>query len=76
MNNPSSIPNVAIGLQIIATYDDNASVNHLDNCVQVIVDECKSTFTDHDEDKLRELGWYHEDREIWLYEFEGNNFDD
>jgi hypothetical protein len=76
VNNPSEIPNVAFGLGLIATYDDKASVNHLDDCVQVIVDECKSAFTARDEDKLRELGWYHEDREVWLYYYEGNDFDD
>ena len=62
------IQNVTDGLRIIHTYDPEATVEQHGKIVQVILDETKSSINDDHVDRLNELGWHWEDREVWLYD--------
>jgi hypothetical protein len=64
----NEVSNVTDGLRIINTYDPEATVEQHGKIVHVILDETKSSISDEDADKLHELGWYWEDREVWIYD--------
>lgn len=61
------------GLDIILKYDPQAAIFQEGNIIQVIVDDTCSTFQPADEDTLLSLGWEYEDREVWLYDLNGDN---
>lgn len=55
------------GLAIIKKYDSEPKVNVSENTTVVIVKDYLSTFAEEDNDKLQELGWDWEDREVWSF---------
>ncbi len=55
------------GLGIIQKYDVNPTIEPHDNTVQVVVTD-GINFNDEDVDRLELLGWYWEDREVWLFD--------
>lgn len=60
--------NVTAGLKILAVYDNEATIERKDNITVVILDETKCNISDEDADKLNELGWHWEDREVWMHD--------
>lgn len=76
MSNASVHPNAAFGIDIITAIDPNAEVNYLDEYIQVIVDDTLSNFSESDETALSALGWKRDDREVWLFYYDGDQSDE
>jgi len=67
--------NVVEGMRILTTYDPDVTENHCDHYILAVLTDYLSTLSEEDEEKMKALGWQHDDREVWSYNYDFKEFE-